>query len=71
MIVIDSNEVMLVSKHKRFPFIKPNMKNISFLDEVDSEEEDVREVIVETKSGFNTLEVLVIVIISIIFGIVV
>ena len=27
------------------------MKNISFLDEVDSEEEDVREVIVETKSG--------------------
>lgn len=69
MIVIDSNEVMLVSKHKRFPFIKPNMKNISFLDEVDSEEEDVREVIVETKSGFNTLEVLVIVIISIIFGI--
>lgn len=58
-----------MSKHRKFPFIKPNMKNISFLEEMDSEEEDIREVIVETKSGFNTLEVLVIVIISIIFGI--
>lgn len=54
----------------KFPFIKPNFKKLPQVEDNDDLEE-VREIVVEHKSGFNTAEVLIIVIISIIFGIVV
>lgn len=46
-------------------------KNDSELSPIEEDIESGREVIVETKNGFNTVEVIVIIIISIIFGIVV
>ena len=56
----------------KFPFVKPNFKRLPQLeDESDSSNENVREIIVEHKSGFNTIEVLIIIIISISFGVVV
>ena len=59
-------------KHNKNPLVKPNFRKISQLSEEEvSTDENIREVIVEHKSGFNTLEVLIIVIVSIAFGIVV
>lgn len=59
-------------KHNKNPLVKPNFRKISQLSEEEvSADENIREVIVEHKSGFNTLEVLIIVIVSIAFGIVV
>lgn len=59
-------------KHNKGPFVKPNFHKISQLKEEDvDDDENIREVIVEHKSGFNTLEVLIIVVISIAFGVVV
>ncbi len=54
--------------------IKPNYKKIAFMKSSeydDFDDTNIREVIVDHKSGFNTLEVLVIVIISIAFGVVI
>ena len=58
-------------KHNKSPFIKPNFYKISQLTEEVSDDENIREIIVEHKSGFNTLEVLIIVVVSIAFGIIV
>ena len=58
-------------KHNKSPFIKPNFHKISQLTEEVSDDENIREIIVEHKSGFNTLEVLIIVVVSIAFGIIV
>ena len=58
---------MFMSLKGKFPFVKPNFKRLPQLeDESDSSNENVREIIVEHKSGFNTIEVLIIIIISII-----
>ena len=63
---------MFMSLKGKFPFVKPNFKRLPQLeDESDSSNENVREIIVEHKSGFNTIEVLIIIIISISFGVVV
>lgn len=49
-------------------FLKPSFRKISQIQEID-DEDDVKEIIVEHKSGFNTIEMLIIVIISIAFGV--
>ena len=58
-----------MAKKKRFPFIKPNSKKVFQMEDETFPEEDVREIIVEHKSGFNTIEVLIIVVVSIAFGV--
>ncbi len=62
-----------MAKFGKFPFIKPNFKKIPQFSEDASkcDEEDVREIIVERKVGFNTVEVLIVIIVSIIFGVVI
>lgn len=67
-----------MAKDRKFKFLKPNFKKLKFLEEEQEIEEDlasvdenVREVIVEHKSGFNTLEVIIIIVVSIVFGAVV
>lgn len=51
--------------------IKPNFKRVPQVEDREVKEENVREIVIEHKSGFNTVEVLIIVIISIAFGVVV
>lgn len=59
-------------KHNKNPLVKPSFRKISQLSEEEvSTDENIREVIVEHKSGFNTLEVLIIILISIVFGVVI
>ena len=58
-----------MAKKKRFPFIKPNSKKVFQVEDETFPEEDVREIIVEHKSGFNTIEVFIIVVVSIAFGV--
>lgn len=70
-----------MAKDKKFKFLKPNLKQIKQLEKeqgiIDAEEsynqddEQVREVIVEHKSGFTIIEVIVIIVVSIVFGVVV
>ena len=61
-----------MAKKGKFSFIKPNFRKIPQVEEQDDvQDEDVREVIVENRSGFNLIEVVIIVIISIAFGVVV
>ena len=60
-----------MSGNRKFPFIKPNFKKISQVEDDELVEDDIREIVVEHKSGFNTIEVLIIIIISIAFGVVV
>jgi len=61
-----------MAKKGKFSFIKPNFRKIPQIEEQDDiQDEDVREVIVENRSGFNLIEVVIIVIISIAFGVVV
>lgn len=64
-----------MAKKEKNKFIRPNFKIIKQLEfpqeEVSDEVEEVREVIVEHKAGFNTLEVVIIIVVSIVFGIVV
>ena len=61
-----------MAKKGKFLFIKPNFGKIPQIEEQDDvQDEDVREVIVENRSGFNLIEVVIIVIISIAFGVVV
>ena len=61
-----------MAKKGKFLFIKPNFGRIPQIEEQDDvQDEDVREVIVENRSGFNLIEVVIIVIISIAFGVVV
>ena len=60
-----------MSRNRKFPFIKPNFKKVPHVEEDELVEDDIREIVVEHKSGFNTIEVLIIIIISIAFGVVV
>lgn len=60
-----------MSGNRKFPFIKPNFKKVPQVEEGELVEDDIREIVVEHKSGFNTIEVLIIIIISIAFGVVV
>ena len=60
-----------MSRNRKFPFIKPNFKKVPQVEEDELVEDDIREIVVEHKSGFNTIEVLIIIIISIAFGVVV
>ena len=60
-----------MSGNRKFPFIKPNFKKIPQVEDDELVEDDIREIVVEHKSGFNTIEVLIIIIISIAFGVVV
>lgn len=60
-----------MSGNRKFPFIKPNFKKVPQVEEDELVEDDIREIVVEHKSGFNTIEVLIIIIISIAFGVVV
>ena len=46
-----------MARKGRSPFIKPNFKKISQMEDESFQEEDIREVIVEHKSGFNIVEV--------------
>lgn len=57
------------NNNKKFPFLKKYSRKVR---EVEIETEDeMREVIVEKNNGFNTFEVIVIIFISVLFGIVV
>ena len=58
-----------MARKGRSPFIKPNFKKISQTEDESFQEEDIREVIVEHKSGFNIVEVLIIIVVSIAFGV--
>lgn len=60
-----SKKKSLFNKFKSF-FLKKRSKSISKEKHVD--DEDVREVIVERNEGFNTLEVLVIILVTVLFG---
>lgn len=60
-----------MSGKRKFPFIKPNLKKLPQVEDDEFEEENVKEIVIEHKSGFNTVEVLIIIIISITFGVVV
>lgn len=60
-----------MSGNRKFPFIKPSFKKVPQAEEDELVEDDIREIVVEHKSGFNTIEVLIIIIISIAFGVVV
>lgn len=60
-----------MAKQGKFPFIKPNFKKVPQVEELNDEGEDIREIIVEHKSGFNTIEVLILVLVAIAFGFVV
>lgn len=60
-----------MSGNRKFPFIKPSFKKVPQVEEDELVEDDIREIVVEHKSGFNTIEVLIIIIISIAFGVVV
>ena len=69
MMVIGFIEVVIMARKGRSPFIKPNFKKISQMEDESFQEEDIREVIVEHKSGFNIVEVLIIIVVSIAFGV--
>ncbi len=56
---------------RKFPFIKPNFKKLPHFDCDEAKDENVREIVIEHKSGFNIVEVLIIIIISITFGVVI
>lgn len=56
-------------KSKKPYFFKKYNKQIPELK--DNEDEDVKEIIVETNKGFNTVEVIIIIFISVLFGIIV
>ena len=56
---------------RKFPFIKPNFRKVIVTDEEIDKDDEVREIIVEKKTGFNTFEVLVLLLLAIIFGIVI
>ena len=43
---------------RKIPFIKPNSKKVLKDDDVLEEDDNVREIIVEKKVGFNTFEVM-------------
>lgn len=60
-------------RHKKNPVVKANFRKLSIMKNVDDIEDDdnVREIIVENKSGFNTVEVIIIIIVSIAFGFVI
>ena len=60
-------------RHKKNPILKANFKKISVMKkEEDIEDlENIREIVVEDKSGFNTVEVIIIIIVSIAFGFVI
>ena len=60
-----------MARQGKIPFIKPNFKKVPQVEELNDDEEDIREIIVEHKSGFNTIEVLVLVLVAIAFGFVV
>lgn len=60
-----------MARQGKFPFIKPNFKKVPQVEELNDDEEDIREIIVEHKSGFNTIEVLILVLVAIAFGFVV
>ena len=55
---------------KNRKILMPSFRKISQIREID-DEDDIKEIIVEHKSGFNVIEMLVIVIISIAFGVMV
>lgn len=57
-----------MTKHKKFSFTKPNLKKIIHLKSDKSQENDVADTSI---NSFNTIEVLIIIIVSITFGIVV
>ena len=57
-----------MARQRKIPFIKPNFKKVPQVEELNDDEEDIREIIVEHKSGFNTIEVLVLVLVAIAFG---
>lgn len=60
-----------MARQGKIPFIKPNFKKVPQVEELNDDEEDIREIIVEHKSGFNTIEVLILVLVAIAFGFVV
>ena len=60
-----------MARQGKIPFIKPNFKKVPQVEELNDEGEDIREIIVEHKSGFNTIEVLILVLVAIAFGFVV
>lgn len=63
-----------MAKNKKNFFVKPRFRKIPQFEEVETEnncDSEVREIIVEHKSGFNTLEVLLIILVSIAFGVVI
>ena len=55
---------------RKIPFIKPNSKKVLKDDDVLEEDDNVREIIVEKKVGFNTFEVIALLLLAIIFGVV-
>lgn len=57
-----------IKKSEKKPFAK---KKVLKHEKVEIEEENVREIVVERDNGFNTVEVIVIILISILFGLVI
>ena len=55
---------------RKIVFIKPNSKKVLKDDDVLEEDDNVREIIVEKKVGFNTFEVIALLLLAIIFGVV-
>lgn len=66
----NSNESEKTS-NKKFHIIKNSNKKINVVDDLDIDDDNVKEVIVERDNGFNIVEVIVIIIVSVFFGIVV
>lgn len=60
-------------RHKKNPILKANFKKISVMkkEEDIDDLENIREIVVEDKSGFNIVEVIIIIIVSIAFGFVI
>ena len=60
---------MFMPFKKKTSFIKTKFDTLSQVDKVQFIDDDVKEIVVEHKSGFNMVEVLIIIIISIAFGV--
>ena len=60
----------LDNKNKKHFFLKKRVDTASEIDDAE-DENDIREVVVEKNNGFNTLEVIIMIFVSIFFGIVV
>lgn len=62
---------MFMPFKKKTSFVKTKIDSLPQVDKVQFMDDDIKEIVVEHKSGFNMVEVLIIIIISIAFGVVI